>query len=109
MAITSKLLDPSRRLDDLADVPDLRLRGRPGGTWSVPFDDAPLVMRVDDMREVVLKADDDAFRRACYWHTNSLGMRDQAYAIDKPPANFSDRACGRLDRRRLGGRRRREV
>jgi GDSL-like Lipase/Acylhydrolase family len=83
-----KLLDTSRRLDDLADLPDLRIGWRPGRTWSVPFDDAPLVMRVDDMREVVLKADDAAVRRGVLWHTNSLGMRDRTYPVEKPPRTF---------------------
>ena len=49
-----QLLDPSRRLDDLADVPDLRVgaaaRAAPG---RCPSTTAPLVMRVDDVREVV--------------------------------------------------------
>jgi hypothetical protein len=83
-----QLLDPIRRLDDLADVPGLRLRGSPGSTWSVPFDDAPLVMRVDDLREVVLKRDDDTTRKGVHWHTNSQGMRDRAYAVDKAPKTF---------------------
>ena len=43
------------------------------------------------------------------WHTNSLGMRDQAVRDRKTAANFSHHARGRLDWRRLGGRRRREV
>ena len=46
-----QLIVPSRRLDDLADVPGLRLRGSRTGTWSVPLDDAPLVMRVEDLRD----------------------------------------------------------
>ena len=36
-----QLLDPSRRLDDLADLPGLRLRGSPGSPWSVPFEERP--------------------------------------------------------------------
>jgi hypothetical protein len=83
-----QLLDPCRRLDDLADVPGLRLRGSRGSTWSVPFDDAPLVMRVDDLREVALKPNDDTTRNGVHWHTNSQGMRDQAYATDKPQGTF---------------------
>ena len=83
-----QLLEPSRRLDDLADVPGLRLRGSPGSTWAVPFDDAPLVMRVDDLREVVLKQNDDTTRKGVHWHTNSQGMRDQAYTVDKPAGTF---------------------
>jgi hypothetical protein len=83
-----KLLETSRRLDDLADLPDLRIARRQGRTWSVPFDDAPLVMRVDDMREVVLRANDADIRRGVLWHTNSLGMRDRTYSVEKPPRTF---------------------
>ena len=68
-----QLLDSSRRLDDLADVPGLRIGRRHGGTWSVPVDNAPLVMRVDDLREVVLKQDDATVRRGVRWLTNSCG------------------------------------
>ena len=104
-----QLLDPGRRLDALADVPDMRLRGSPSGTWSVPLEDSPLVMRVDDVREVVLKPNDDTFKKGVRWRTNSLGMRDRAVRGRQTGRNVSDRACGRLDRRRLGGRRRRSV
>jgi hypothetical protein len=83
-----QLIAPSRRLDDLADIPDVRLRGSPSGTWSVPLEDSPLVMRVDDVRELVLKPDDDAFKKGVHWSTNSLGMRDRAYTIAKPPRTF---------------------
>jgi hypothetical protein len=83
-----QLLDPGRRLDDLADVPGLRLRGSPGSTWSVPFDDAPLVSRVDDLREVVLKRDDQTTRKGVRWQTNAQGMRDHDYAVDKPRDTF---------------------
>jgi hypothetical protein len=83
-----KLLETSRRLDDLADLPDLRIARRQGRTWSVPFDDAPLVMRVDDMREVVLRANDADIRQGVLWHTNSLGMRDRTYSVEKPPRTF---------------------
>ena len=83
-----QLLGPSRRLDDLADLPGLRLRGSTGSPWSVPFDDAPLVMRVDDVREVILKHDDDVVRKGVRWHTNSQGMRDRDYAVNKPPRTF---------------------
>ncbi len=83
-----QLLGASRRLDDLADLPGLRLRGSTGSPWSVPFDDAPLVMRVDDVREVILKHDDDVVRKGVHWHTNSQGMRDRDYAVKKPPRTF---------------------
>ena len=54
----------------------------------MPLEDSPLVMRVDDLREVVLKPDDDTFKKGVHWRTNSLGMRDRAYAIAKPPRTF---------------------
>src|SRR5262245_15194374 len=50
-----ELLDQGRRFDDLADLPGLRIRKRSGSTWSIPAEKSPLVMRVDDLREVVLK------------------------------------------------------
>jgi hypothetical protein len=83
-----QLIVPSRRLDDLADVPGLRLRGSRTGTWSVPLDDAPLVMRVEDLREVILKPDDATFKKGVHWQTNSQGMRDRAYTVAKPPQTF---------------------
>jgi hypothetical protein len=83
-----QLIDSCRRLDDLADLPGLRLRRRSGSTWSVPFDNAPLVMRVDDLREVALKADQATDGTAVQWRTNVQGMRDASYAIDKLPRTF---------------------
>jgi GDSL-like Lipase/Acylhydrolase family len=83
-----QLIVPSRRLDDLADVPGLRLRGSRSGTWSVPLDDTPLVMRVQDLREVVLKPDDDTFNKGVHWQTNSQGMRDRPYSVAKPARAF---------------------
>jgi hypothetical protein len=78
-----QLLAAGRRLDDLADLPALRLRRR-DATWSVPFDDSPLVMRVEDLREVVLKRNDAVERSGVCWHTNAQGMRDADYSIEKP-------------------------
>ena len=83
-----QLVTPSRRLDDLGDVPGLRLRGSVSGTWSVPLEDSPLVMRVEDIRELVLKPNDDKFKKGVHWRTNSLGMRDRPYSIAKPPRTF---------------------
>jgi hypothetical protein len=83
-----QLIDAGRRLDDLADVPGPRTGRRHGGTWLVPVDDAPLVTRVDDLREVVLKPAHAALRRGVHWRTNPQGMRDRAYALDKPPRTF---------------------
>jgi len=83
-----QLLDAGRRLDDLADLPGLRIRRRSGSTWSIPVDDAPLVVRVDDLREVVLKRDDTTERWGLQWRTNAQGMRDQPYATDKPAGTF---------------------
>ena len=61
---------------------------RPAGTWSVPLEDSPLVMRVDDLRELVLKPDDERFKKGVHWRTNSLGMRDRPYTVAKPPRTF---------------------
>ncbi|MFI5457836.1 MAG: SGNH/GDSL hydrolase family protein [Isosphaerales bacterium] len=83
-----QLLDAGRRLNDLADVPGLRIRRRSGSTWSIPVDDAPLVVRVDDLREVVLKRDDATERWGLHWRTNAQGMRDRPYATDKPAGTF---------------------
>ncbi|HKI19313.1 MAG TPA: SGNH/GDSL hydrolase family protein [Isosphaeraceae bacterium] len=83
-----QLLDAGRRLDDLADVPGLRIRRRSGSTWSIPVDDAPLIVRVDDLREVVLKRDDATERWGLQWRTNAQGMRDRPYATDKPVGTF---------------------
>jgi len=83
-----QLLDAGRRLDDLADVPALRVRRRSGSTWSIPVDDSPLVVRVNDLREVVLKPDDATVRWGLQWRTNAQGMRDRSYAADKPAGTF---------------------
>ena len=83
-----KILNVGRRLDDLADLPDLRIRRRTGGTWSVPFDAAPLVMRVDDLREVAIKPDQSAEKWGVQWRSNSLGMRDDACVVPKPAGCF---------------------
>jgi hypothetical protein len=79
-----QLLDAGRRLDDLADLPALRSRRRPGGAWSVPVDSTPLVVRVDDLREVVLKREDAVEKGGVQWRTNAQGLRDRPYASEKP-------------------------
>jgi hypothetical protein len=83
-----RLLDAGRRLDDLADLPSLRLRRRSGSTWSIPVEDAPLLVRVDDLREVALKPRDATKRSGVEWRTNALGMRDRDYARVKPDRTF---------------------
>jgi hypothetical protein len=83
-----QLLDCGRRLDDLADVPCLRIRRRSGSTWSIPVDDAPLVVRVDDLREVALRPNDATERWGLQWRTNSQGMRDREYSPHKPPGTI---------------------
>ena len=83
-----ELLDQGRRLDDLADVPGLRVRRRSGSTWSIPVEQSPLVMRVDDLREVVLKRNDATERFGLQWRTNDQGMRDRNYSLKKPPGTF---------------------
>ncbi len=82
-----QLLAVGRRLDDLADVPALRLRRR-DGAWSVPFDGSPLMMRVEDLREVVLKRDDAVDRAGVLWRTNAQGMRDRDYTVEKAAGTF---------------------
>jgi GDSL-like Lipase/Acylhydrolase family len=83
-----ELLDGGRRLDDLADLPALRVRWRSGSTWSIPVDRSPLVVRVDDLREVVLRKNDATTRFGLEWRTNSQGMRDREYSLKKPPGTF---------------------
>jgi hypothetical protein len=83
-----QLADAGRRFDDLADLPTVRGRGRQGGIGSAPVDSAPLVARVDDVREVVFKPDDAAEKGGVTWRTNAQGMRDRSYAPDKPPGTF---------------------
>jgi lysophospholipase L1-like esterase len=83
-----QLLDAGRRLDDLADLPALRGRSRPGGVGSARVDSAPLVVRVDDLREVILERQAAITRGGVEWRTNAQGMRDRPYAIAKPAGTF---------------------
>jgi GDSL-like lipase/acylhydrolase family protein len=83
-----ELLDQGRRLDDLADVPGLRVRKRSGSTWSIPVEQSPLLTRVDDLREVVLKRNDATERFGLQWRTNDQGMRDRNYSVKKPKGTF---------------------
>jgi hypothetical protein len=82
------LLDAGRRLDDLADLPSLRIRRRSGSTWSVPVEEAPLLVRVDDLREVALKPGDAVKQWGLDWRTSALGMRDREYPRKKPAGTF---------------------
>jgi lysophospholipase L1-like esterase len=83
-----RLVNPGQQLDGLSDLRAVRLRRDRDTTWSVPFDAAPLVMRVDDLREAALKRNDRTEKCSVGWSTNSQGMRDQAYASEKPPDAF---------------------
>jgi hypothetical protein len=83
-----QLQTAGHRLDDLADVPQLRSRWRSGTIWSIPVDDSPLVIRVDDLREVALRPDDSIRRWGVEWRTNAQGMRDRSHATDKPAGTF---------------------
>ncbi len=83
-----RLIAAGRRLDDLGDVPGLRIRSRNGATWSVPVEDAPLIVRVNDLREVVLLADDVEVKGGVSWRTNAQGMRDRPYSPVKPAGTF---------------------
>ena len=53
-----------------------------------PFNSAPLIVRVDDLREVVLKPGDTVRKWGVEWRTNAQGMRDRSYATDKPAGTF---------------------
>jgi lysophospholipase L1-like esterase len=79
-----RLVESGPRLDNLVDPRGLLHRLQAGTTWSVPVDAAPLVMRVDDLREVILKGNDAVEKREVCWRTNAEGMRDESYAAAKP-------------------------
>jgi lysophospholipase L1-like esterase len=83
-----RLIAAGRRLDDLGDVPGLRIRSRSGATWSVPVEEAPLIVRVNDLREVVLLPDGAEVKGGVSWRTNSQGMRDRSYLPEKPAGTF---------------------
>lgn len=83
-----QLLDDGQRFDDLGDLPALRGRRRAGGTFHAPVDSAPLVIRVDDLREVALHPSDTVVRGGIRWSTNAQGMRDREYAVAKPADTF---------------------
>ncbi|QDV38693.1 SGNH/GDSL hydrolase family protein [Tautonia plasticadhaerens] len=59
------LLDTGRRLDDDAVTPP-----------PAPFKDGPLAMKVEDLRECVLRPDLATTFRGARWTTNRLGLRD---------------------------------
>lgn len=83
-----QLLDAGQRFDDLGDLPALRRRRRADGTFAAPVDSAPLVIRVDDLREVALRPSDSVVRAGIRWSTNAQGMRDREYPVDKPAGTF---------------------
>ncbi len=104
-----QLLDTGQRLDDLGDLPALRGRRRVGGTFGAPVNSAPLVIRVDDLREVALRPSDAVERSGVRWSTNAQGMRDREYAVRQTGRHVPHRDRGRLDRRRLGRQPRRSL
>jgi hypothetical protein len=83
-----QLVDFGQRLDDLADLPTLRLRGRIGNNGLVPVDAAPLVIRIDDLREVVLKRGATVEQAGAQWRTSALGVRDRWYPTKKSDGTF---------------------
>ena len=68
------LTDAGRRLDQLGLA-----KPEPA-----PTDFGPLTIPVHDVREYVLKPDLSVPHRGATWTTNSRGMRDREYPIDKP-------------------------
>lgn len=83
-----QIVHEGRRFEDLCDLPALRRRRRSGGTFAAPVDSAPLVTRVDDIREVVLRPSETVERAGIRWATNSRGMRDREYAAEKPARTY---------------------
>jgi hypothetical protein len=67
-----QLLDAGGRLDG------------PTGAIAVPFGDGPLALRVEDVREYVLKPNLATVHEGARWTTNALGMRDRPYGRTKP-------------------------
>lgn len=83
-----KILDAGRQLGSPADGP----HGSARVGWThldvAPFEAGPLASVVDDMREFVLKPDLSIVHDGASWSTNAVGMRDRAYATDKPSDTF---------------------
>ncbi len=68
-----KISGPSRRLDASAPIAP------------APFDAGRLCHPVADLREYLLNPGMETSHRGASWTTNSLGMRDREYPIEKPP------------------------
>jgi hypothetical protein len=83
-----QMINNGRRLNDLGDLPALRRQAGARGTFSAPVDSAPLVVRVDDLREVALRPDRAVKRRGVEWRSNAQGMRDRSYTTEKPAGTF---------------------
>jgi hypothetical protein len=83
-----QVINIGRRLNDLGDLPSLRRQAGARGTFSAPVDSAPLVARVDDLREVALTPDHAVRRRGVEWRSNAQGMRDRDYSTRKPAGTF---------------------
>ncbi|MFO0954410.1 MAG: hypothetical protein U0835_25270 [Isosphaeraceae bacterium] len=74
-------------LEDRPEAP--RGRGGPQAGAGPAFVDGRLTLKVDDVREFVLKPNlvrDPA--NGIPWSTNTLGMRDAEYPREKPPGTF---------------------
>lgn len=77
-----RLIDGGRKLSDVADPAPAHA---PAQALSEPFDAGPLALAVDDLREFILKPDLSVELAWAHWSTNSHGMRDRSYALEKPP------------------------
>jgi hypothetical protein len=81
------LIDAGRRIDQIGP-PANPARPHSHAQADAPFDAGELALTVSDVREFVLKPNLCATHKGQPWNTNEFGMRDQPYALDKPPGTL---------------------